>query len=84
MRELRRQNRTLKENKLRTNLGQTEDKLRTNLDFSQLVGMQRKLLTLIYFSMRKNQSNNSERLSIEYLVESSGSTFYSVRRVSKD
>ena len=64
----------------RTKLVQTENKVSTIASFSSLIGLQKKLLLLIYFSIRKNQSNSSEPLTVEFLAESSQSTRYSVRQ----
>ncbi len=63
-----------------TNLVQTKNKVSTKLDFSALVGLQKKLLILVYFSIRRNQFNQTEKLSVEYLAQSSKSTKYSVRQ----
>ena len=64
----------------KTNLRQSADKLETNLDFSSLVGLQRRLSIIVYKSIRRNQSELSERLSIEFLALSSESTISSVRK----
>ncbi len=59
---------------------QTEDKVETICDFSSLVGLQRKLLLIVYFSIRKNQSTLSEQLSVDYLAQYSESSSSSVKK----
>lgn len=68
--------RTLPETKWR----QTEDKLETKCNIFQLVGLQKKLLILIYESCVKNQDRLSAPLTIEHLSQSSVSTTSSVKK----
>ena len=52
-----------------TNRTQTEHKLDTNINFSSLVGLQRKLILLIYENCKIARSKITEPLTLEYISE---------------
>ena len=53
---------------LRTNAEQTENKLRTISSFSQLVGLQRKIIEIVYDFCRSFGEKNTDRLSLQFLA----------------
>ncbi len=55
---------------LRTNTEQTTNKLRTISSFSQLVGLQRKLIEIVYNFCRVLGEKTTDRLSLEFLSAS--------------
>ena len=56
---------------LRTNSEQTTNKLRTNSSFSQLVGLQKKIIEIIYRFCRINGEKITDKISLEFLASSS-------------
>ena len=53
----------------RTNGGRMEDKWETNSPFSSLVGLQRKIILLVYSSSKFSRSRISEPLTLEHIAK---------------
>ena len=53
---------------LRTISEQTTNKLRTNSSFSQLVGLQKKIIEIIYRFCRVNGEKTTDKISLEFLA----------------
>jgi hypothetical protein len=59
---------------LRTNTEQTENKLGTISSFSQLVGLQRKIIEIVYDFCRSSGEKNTDRLSLQFLAHACNSS----------
>jgi len=59
---------------LRTNAEQTENKLGTISSFSQLVGLQRKIIEIVYDFCRSFGEKNTDRLSLQFLAHACNSS----------
>jgi hypothetical protein len=59
--------RTQPRTELRTISEQTTNKLRTNSSFSQLVGLQKKIIEIIYRFCRINGEKTTDKISLEFL-----------------